>query len=57
MIFFTLAKISGDRMPYGPFKLGRFSLATNVFSISYYIFIAIFLPFPPLVPVTAANLD
>jgi choline transport protein len=57
MVFFTLAKLRGDSIPFGPFRLGRFGLAINIFAIAYAIFIAIFLPFPPIVPVTAANMN
>lgn len=57
MLFFTWAKIRGDHIPFGPFRLGRMGLAINIFAIVYAIFIAIFLPFPPIVPVTAANMN
>jgi len=57
MIFFTLAKLRGDHIPFGPFRLGRLGLPINIFAIVYAIFIAIFLPFPPFVPVTAANMN
>ena len=57
MIFFTLAKLRGDPIAFGPFRLGRFGLPINIFAIIYAVFIAIFLPFPPTVPVTAANMN
>jgi choline transport protein len=57
IIFFTLAKLRGDHIPYGPFKLGKFGLAINIFSVLYGIFIIIFLPFPPFLPVTGANMN
>jgi len=52
-----LAKLRGDDIPFGPFRLGRFGLPINIFAIVYAIFSAIFLPFPPDVPVTAANMN
>jgi amino acid transporter len=57
IIFFTLAKLRGEKIPFGPFKLGRFGLPINIFSIVYGIFIIIFLPFPPFLPVTGANMN
>jgi choline transport protein len=57
MVFFLLAKLRGDAIPYGPFKLGRFGLPINIFAIVYALFIIIFLPFPPLLPVTGANMN
>jgi choline transport protein len=57
IIFFMIAKLRGENIPYGPFKLGRFGLLINIFSILYGIFIIIFLPFPPLLPVTGANMN
>ena len=52
-----MAKLRGDNIPFGPFRLGRFGLPINIFAIVYAVFIAIFLPFPPFVPVTAANMN
>jgi amino acid transporter len=57
MIFFTLAKLRGDHIPYGPFKMGRYALAVNVFAIVYAIFIIIWLPFPATIPVTAKGMN
>ena len=52
-----MAKLRHDHIPYGPFRLGRFGLVINIFALVYAIFIAIFLPFPPFVPVTAATMN
>lgn len=57
ILFFTLAKLRGDDIRYGPFRLGRFGLLINIFAIVYGIFIATFLPFPPILPVTAQNMN
>lgn len=57
MIFFTLAKLRGDYIPYGPFRMGPWGLVVNFFAIAYAIFIAVFLPFPATVPVTASSMN
>jgi amino acid transporter len=57
IVFFTLTKLRTNPIPFDPFRLSRFGLAINIFAIVYAIFIAIFLPFPPIVPVTAANMN
>lgn len=57
IIFFTLAKFRGDSIPYGPFRLGRWGIPANLFSIAYGIFILVWLPFPPYMPVTALNMN
>src|SRR5271170_4669914 len=57
MVFIVMAKLRGDHIPYGPFRLGRWGLPINAFAIIYAIFIAIFLPFPPFLPVTAASMN
>lgn len=58
IIFFSLAKLGGDRIQYGPFKMNRaFGLAVNLFAIIYGIFVLIWLPFPPYMPVTGTNMN
>lgn len=57
ILFIALAKIRGDRINYGPFKLGRTGLAINIFAVVYGIYMIIFLPFPPYMPVTAVNMN
>jgi choline transport protein len=57
MVFLVMTKFRGDHIPYGPFRLGRWGLPINLFAIIYAIFIAIFLPFPSFVPVTAATMN
>lgn len=57
ILFFIMAKLRGDLIPYGPFQLGRFGLPINIFALVYALFISIFLPFPPYVPVTAASMN
>lgn len=58
ILFLVIHKIRGFPIPYGPFKLPRgLGLPTNVFALSYGIFIAIWLPFPPAVPVDAVSMN
>ena len=57
IIFFVLTRLRGDHVPFGPFRLGRFGLPINFFAIAYGVFILIWLPFPPYMPITAANMN
>jgi choline transport protein len=58
VVFIILAKLRGDNVQYGPFKMGRwFGLAVNVFAVVYGIFVTIWLPFPPYLPVTSTNMN
>jgi choline transport protein len=57
IVFFALAKFRGDPISYGPFRLGRWGIPVNLFSIAYGIFILVWLPFPPYMPVTALNMN
>ena len=57
IIFFALAKMRNDHIPYGPFRMGRVGLPVNIFAIVYGIYILVWLPFPPYMPVTAVNMN
>ena len=58
ILFLVIHKIRGQHIPYGPFKIPRgLSLPINLFAICYAIFIAIFLPWPPVVPVSAQTMN
>lgn len=57
IIIFALRKIRHKPIPYGPFRLGAFGLYINIFAVVYAIFICIFLPFPPVQPVTGKNMN
>jgi choline transport protein len=52
-----LKRFSGEKIAWGPWTLGRFGLAINIFALCYGVFICIFLPFPPQQPVTAVNMN
>jgi amino acid transporter len=58
LVFFTICKLRGQHIPYGPFRMPKaFGLVVNFFAICWAVFIAIFLPFPPIQPVTAMNMN
>lgn len=59
LIFFTIAKLRNQHIPYGPFRFPSkgIGLAVNFFALIYAVFVAIFLPFPAYVPVTGANMN
>lgn len=50
-------RFSGEDIFWGPWTLGRFGPAINIFALCYGVFICIFLPFPPQKPVTAVNMN
>jgi choline transport protein len=53
----VLKRLSGERIAWGPWTLGRFGPAINIFALCYGVFICIFLPFPSQQPVTALNMN
>lgn len=54
---FFAHKLRGYPVAYGPFKLGRWGYAINVYAICFLVFIIIWLPFPPYLPVTGENMN
>ena len=42
---------------FGPWTLGRWGMAINIYSILFGTFICIFVPFPTIIPVTALNMN
>ena len=57
IILLVIKKLQGHHIPYGPWKLGRWGLPINIFAIIYGVFIVIFLPFPPAIPVTPTTMN
>ena len=59
LVFFTVSKLRGEYIPYGPFNFRNktVGLVVNFFAIAWAVFIAIFLPFPYIVPVTGSNMN
>ena len=52
-----LRKLEGRHPAYGPFRLGRWGVPVNIFALLYGVFIVIWLPFPPILPVTKSNMN
>lgn len=44
-------------LTYGPWRLGRMGLVTNIISLCYLCFTCVFMLFPPYQPVTAENMN
>ncbi|KAJ5546784.1 hypothetical protein N7494_004369 [Penicillium frequentans] len=44
-------------IPFGPWTLGRYGMAINIFALAFGVFVCIFVPFPTQIPVTAANMN
>lgn len=57
ILFFFLKKLRGEPISYGPFKLGRYGIATNVLALVYLCFVVIWMPFPTMLPVTGSNMN
>ncbi|ERF74098.1 hypothetical protein EPUS_06367 [Endocarpon pusillum Z07020] len=52
-----MRRFRGDEIKFGPWKLGRWGLAINLFSVLYTIFTSIFMFFPAVIPVTPGNFN
>ena len=50
-------RFSGERINFGPWNLGRFGLAINIFAAIYTFITVIFTFFPPALPVTAKTMN
>jgi choline transport protein len=57
ILFFLLKRLSKDPPKYGPFSTGRLGVPLNVVALCYIIFIIIWMPFPPFLPVTGSNMN
>ncbi len=57
LAFALIRKLQGRHPPYGPFRLGVWSIPVNIFGLAFGIFMVIFLPFPSVLPVTAATMN
>lgn len=57
ILLILLRKLEGRHPAYGPFRLGRWGIPINIFALLYGIFVVIWLPFPPVLPVTALNMN
>ncbi|KIW12030.1 hypothetical protein PV08_09304 [Exophiala spinifera] len=57
-LMFAIRRFSSSNpIRFGPWTLGRFGLTVNIIAIIFCIFLIIFLPFPPMLPVTSQNMN
>lgn len=42
---------------FGPWTMGKIGLAVNILAVAFCVFLIIFLPFPPVLPVTGVNMN
>lgn len=54
---FFISKIRGKVQGWGPFTLGKWGYIVNIFAMCFLVFIIIWLPFPPYLPVTGDNMN
>jgi len=52
-----IKRLRREKVVFGPFCLGRFGLAINLFAWAFGLFICIFLPFPPTNKVTGSTMN
>ena len=57
ILLLLLRKLSGKHPQYGPFKLGRWGVPINIAALCFLLFIIVWIPFPPVRPVTAENMN
>jgi len=56
IFFFMIWKIRG-KAEMGPFSLGKWGLLINLLSLGYLLYVVMWMPFPTILPVTAANMN
>lgn len=57
IIMLLIRRLRGEHISYGPWRLGKWGLPINVFSVFYSIFVSLFLFFPSFIPVSAQNFN
>jgi amino acid transporter len=57
IVFLTLRQLTGKHPKYGPWRLGRWSIPIKLGAMIYLVYIAIFVPFPTSLPVTAITMN
>jgi amino acid transporter len=59
IVLLVLKRFNRDAEPikFGPWTMGRWGLAVNVYAILFGTFVVIFVPFPSSLPVTAQNMN
>jgi choline transport protein len=53
----NLHQNGNEKIVFGPWTLGRWGLFINIYAIIFGIFVAVFVPFPIMIPVTAENMN
>ncbi|KAJ6153695.1 hypothetical protein N7470_006654 [Penicillium chermesinum] len=59
IVMMIIRRLDKTRPPimFGPWSLGRYGMAVNVFALIFGIFVCVFVPFPTQIPVTARNMN
>ena len=65
MLVLKRLRVSSSQVPsenelplvFGPWTMGRYGVFVNVYAILFGTLVCIFVPFPPIVPVTARNMN
>jgi amino acid transporter len=57
ILLFLIRKLQGEHPRYGPFHLGKAGIFINIYAVAWCLFCIAWLPFPAMVPVTAANFN
>ena len=59
IVLMIIRRLDTERGPirFGPWTLGRYGMAINIYSLIFGVFVCTFVPFPTQMPVTAANMN
>lgn len=57
VVLIVMRRVYKQEIPFGPWHLGSWGLAINLFSIFYCAFVSIWMFFPAFIPVTALNMN
>lgn len=57
IILLIRKRIYHEPIPFGPWTLGRYGLAVNLYGALFGVFISVFAFFPTTIPVTAENMN
>ncbi|KAJ6108284.1 hypothetical protein N7523_009607 [Penicillium sp. IBT 18751x] len=59
IVLMIIRRLDASRGPitFGPWNLGRYGMALNIYALAFGTFVCIFVPFPTEIPVTASNMN
>lgn len=57
IVLLVIRRFGKKHIPFGPWTLGRYGLAVNLFSLFYCVVLIVFVAFPPYQPVTYENMN